>query len=162
MFKKVDAVLPDPAVVNPVSDYTITPDPADGFTFTFKNTSKNFTKLEWRFGDDSVAVGDNVTHTFVNTGDPNANPRFAYVVDLKTTSSTGNISHKYINLPISPEAIAQFVGVKDATTPNKINLSVNVKATIKTVEWTFTDADFPDPTVSGGAVKKERLLKPQV
>lgn len=157
--KKVDAVIEDPKVVNPVSDFTITPDAADGFTYTFKNLSTKYTKLEWRFGDDSLTAVESPVHTYLTTGDPSTTPKYNYLVDLKTVSSTGNISHKYANLTINPDDICKILWTKDASVANKINFSVQVKANAKVVDWTFTDADSPDPSVAGGAIKKGAVVK---
>ena len=44
--KKVDPVQQDPTIVNPISDYTVTPDATDGFTF--KGTAAHST---WTFND---------------------------------------------------------------------------------------------------------------
>jgi hypothetical protein len=141
--KKVDAVIPDAEIVNPVSSYTVTPDAADGFTYTFENTSKNYTKLEWRFGDDSVSVEDKPTHVYVTTGDPSFNPKWNYQVDLKTTSRTGNISHKYTNIPVTPDNILQIKAVATGvTTPTtaQLKFSFAIKGTPVKATWTFVDA----------------------
>ncbi|MES2808123.1 MAG: hypothetical protein V4619_05840 [Bacteroidota bacterium] len=126
-----------------MSNYTVTPDANDGFTFNFQNLSKNYTKLEWRFGDDSVSVADNPKHIYLTTGDPGANPKWNYQVDLKATSSTGNISHKYTNIPIIPDAICQIAAAKTGVTTSnsaEVRFSLTVKATPVKATWTFVDA----------------------
>jgi hypothetical protein len=141
--KKVDAVIPDAAVINPISDYTVTQDPADAFTFNFKNLSKNFSKLEWRFGDDSVSVEENPAHTYLATGDPGANPKWNYQADLKTISTTGNISHKYTYIALSPDNVGQIAVAKTGVTTSnsaELNFSFTLKGTAAKATWTFVDA----------------------
>jgi hypothetical protein len=122
--------------VNPISDYTITPDPIDGFTFKFSSLAKNHTGLEWRFGDDTLKTDLNPTHTYLDTGDPTK--KYTYTVDLKTVSSTGNVSHKYTNVTIKPDSILQMSAVKTGTA-NQLQFGVTVKAPVASVLWTFID-----------------------
>jgi hypothetical protein len=141
--KKVESVPTDLPVINPVSDFTVTPDATDGFTFAFKNLSKNYTKLEWRFGDDTLSTTENPTHTYLSTGSPDVLPRFNYQLDLKSFSSTGNISHKYANIPVVPDEILQLkavkTGVTTATTA-ELSFSFVLKGTPKKIQWTFSEA----------------------
>jgi len=143
--KKVDSVIPDPVVVNPISDYTVTPDANDGFTFKFNNLSKNYTKLEWRFGDDSVTTDASPSHTYVTTGDPAAS--YKYLADLKTVSTTNTISHKYQNVVVSPDSIIQFSAVKTGVA-GEIQFSAKVKGTVKSYLWTIIDSKDPAKPVT--------------
>ncbi len=142
--KKVDSVIPDATIVNPISDYTVTPDPTDGFTFKFTNLSKNFTKIEWRFGDDTVSTAAAPTHTYVTTGDPAAS--YKYLADLKTVSSTGTISHKYQNIVIAPDSIIQLSAAKTGVT-GQVQFSAKVKGTVAKYLWTFVDNKDPSKPV---------------
>ncbi|MFD2872499.1 PKD domain-containing protein [Mucilaginibacter ximonensis] len=132
--KKVTTVTPDPPVINPIADYTVTPDPTDGFTFKFNNLSKNYdkSKIEWRFGDDTLNTTESPSHTFLATG--------KYVTDLKIYSSTGTYSHKYTNINIIPDSVLKISAVKTGT-PFELALSANFKGTIKSILWTFNDVD---------------------
>ena len=139
--KKVDSVIPDATIVNPISDYTVTPDATDGFTFKFTNLSKNFTSIEWRFGDDTVSTAAAPTHTYLSTGDPAAS--YKYLADLKTVSSTGTISHKYQNILIAPDSIIQLSTVKTGGPAGvgnvELQFSAKVKGTVAKYLWTFVD-----------------------
>lgn len=132
--KKVTSVTPDPPVINPIADYTVTPDPTDGFTFKYNNLSKNYdkSKIEWRFGDDTLNTTESPSHTFLTTG--------KYVTDLKIYSSTGTYSHKYTNINIIPDSILKISAVKTGN-PFELTLSMNFKGTAKSILWTFNDVD---------------------
>ena len=73
--KQKEIAYVEPMIDNPITDYEITADPMDAFTFNFKNKSTNFQRLEWRFGDDTLSTENNPVHTFIATG--------KYLVDLK-------------------------------------------------------------------------------
>ncbi|MCC8424888.1 PKD domain-containing protein [Mucilaginibacter sp. UR6-11] len=137
--KKVDSVVSDPKIINPISDFTITPDPTDGFTFKYNNLSKNYTKLEWRFGDDTLNTDANPTHTFLATG--------KYTTDLKTFSSTGNVSHKYVDLFLAPDSIMTVNAAKTGN-PYEIKFGVSIKAKIKSILWTINDVDAATSVVT--------------
>ncbi|MES2375890.1 MAG: hypothetical protein V4553_04905 [Bacteroidota bacterium] len=144
---RVEEVVPDKQSVFPLADFTVTPDPLDGFTFKFANASSKFTKLEMRFGDDSLSTSADVTHTYVNTGDPAK--QFKYTIDLKAFSSTGDISHKYVDIPIYPDSIIKLNAVRIATnSPNAtVKFTATVKANVKSYLWTFTDNRTATPVV---------------
>jgi len=130
---KKDQPLPvDVTPINPLSDYTITPDAADGFTYKFGNLAKNDTRLEWRFGDDSISTDTNPTHTYQTTG--------LYTADLETFSKTGGTSHKYTDLRIDPDKILQATAVKTEVL-YQLQFGINIKAKIKSVAWTFNAVD---------------------
>lgn len=128
--KKGNVITPDPVIVNPISDYTITPDPADGFTFKYTNLSKNYTNLEWRFGDDTLKTDANPTHTFLATG--------KFTTDLKTFSTTGNVSHKYVDINIAPDDILQISTAKTGVL-YQLKFTATVKANIASILWTWND-----------------------
>jgi hypothetical protein len=128
--KKTNDVITDAAIVNPISDYTITPDPADGFTFKYNNLSKNYTKLEWRFGDDTLKTDDSPTHTFLGTG--------KFTTDLKTFSSTGNVSHKYTDINLTPDNILQISTAKTGVL-YQLQFTATIKASIASILWTWND-----------------------
>jgi hypothetical protein len=146
--KKVDQVIPDPVAVFPLASFTVTPDPLDGFTYKFTNTSAKYKSLEFRFGDDTLKTDANITHTYLNTGDPAK--AYKYTVDLKAISETGDISHKYVDLAIIPDSIIQFSTQKIATTSTTgtVKFTANVKANVKSYLWTFTDNKTSTPVVT--------------
>ncbi|WP_214073168.1 PKD domain-containing protein [Mucilaginibacter sp. dw_454] len=129
--KKVEPISADPTIINPIADYTITQDPTDGFTFKYNNLSKNFTKLEWRFGDDTLNTDDSPTHTFLSPG--------KYTTDLKAFSSTGNFSHKYTDILIDPDKILAVTTAKTGVT-GQLKFSAVFQGKIATIAWTFNDA----------------------
>lgn len=132
--KKVEPVQIDPPINNPIADYTVTPDPNDGFTFKYNNLSKNYDKsrIEWRFGDDTLNTTESPTHTFLTTG--------KFVTDLKIYSSTGTYSHKYFDVNIVPDSVLKVTAVKTGN-PYELKVSLTFKGNIKNVVWTFNDVD---------------------
>ncbi|MGF7079420.1 hypothetical protein [Mucilaginibacter sp. UYCu711] len=146
--RKVEAVVPDAQPIFPLADFTVKPDALDGFTFKFTNASTKFTKLEMRFGDDSLSTSADVSHTYVNTGDPAK--QFKYTIDLKAISSTGDISHKYLDIPIYPDSIIQLSTARIATTSKTgtVKFTAKVKAAnVKSYLWTFTDNRSTSPVI---------------
>ncbi|MES2809225.1 MAG: PKD domain-containing protein [Bacteroidota bacterium] len=141
-------VVEDPKTVNPISDYAITPDVNDGFTYHFESLAKDFVKQEWRFGDDSLSTAEAPTHTFLGTGE--------YLVDLMTYSKTGNISHKYIPITIIPDSVLQLEATKTGTA-NQLRFNAKLKGTIKSIEWTF---NLVDPTTSVITTVKSTEINP--
>ncbi len=137
--KKIDPVIPDAVPIFPVADFTATRDPLDGFTYKFTNTSKNYDRIELRFGDDTLKTDANVSHTYLTVGDPAK--AYKYTVDLKAISKTGDISHKYLDIKLSPDSVVQFTTQKIASTSSTATLKfiANLKATAKSYLWTFTD-----------------------
>jgi hypothetical protein len=138
----------DPVIINPVSDYAVTPDPTDAFTFHFKSLAKDFIKQEWRFGDDTLTTIQDPTHIYRNTGQ--------FMVDMMTYSKTGNISHKYFPITIAPDTILQVITEKTET-PNQLEFSVNLKGKLKSIEWTFNAVD---PATSAVTTTKSTELNP--
>lgn len=129
----------------PLADFTVTPDPTDGFTFIFVNASSKYSKLEMRFGDDTLATKADITHTYVNTGDPAK--VYKYTIDLKAFSSTGDISHKYLDLAIIPDSIIQLNAVKTSTTATRgtVQFSAKVKGVVQSYLWTIIDNSAVTP-----------------
>ncbi|MES2375888.1 MAG: hypothetical protein V4553_04895 [Bacteroidota bacterium] len=135
---KVEPVPADSQPIFPLADFTVVPDPLDGFTFKFANASSKTTKLEMRFGDDSLATSADLTHVYVNTGD--ATKQFKYTIDLKAFSSTGDISHKYLDIPIYPDSIIKLSTAKISSTATMgtVKFTAKVKAVaVKSYLWTF-------------------------
>ncbi|GAA4105360.1 hypothetical protein GCM10022392_34030 [Mucilaginibacter panaciglaebae] len=130
--KKVDPVQQETTIVNPLADYTVTPDANDGFTFKYNNLSKNFSKLEWRFGDDTLNTTDSPTHTFLTTG--------KFTTDLKVFSSTGTFSHKYVDINIVPDSVLKVTAEKTGN-PLELKVSFVFKGTAAHSTWTFNDVD---------------------
>lgn len=134
--KNVPLTVPDVTPINPLSDYTVTPDPNDGFTFKFTSLAKNSIRSEWRFGDDTLSLDQNPSHTYLATGDPAK--KFTYTADLKTVSKTGDISHKYKDIVIKPDSILSMSAVTTSTA-NQLKFGVTAKAKIASTSWTFVD-----------------------
>ena len=157
--RKVESVPPDAVPIFPQANFTVVPDPLDGFTFKFTNTSTKYTKLEMRFGDDSLALKADITHTYVNTGDPSK--AFKYTIDLKAFSETGDISHKYLDIPIYPDSIIKFTATKisSTTTLGTVKFNAVVKATVKSYDWTF---NVLNQKTSKFTVVKSTLASPEI
>jgi hypothetical protein len=146
---KQDAtVVPDTPTVNAISDYTITPDPTDGFTFKFKSLAKNYTKIEWRFGDDTLKTDSVVNHTYLATG--------TYLVDLAAYSKTGDVSHNNVNVNIFPDSVVQVTTEKTETL-YQLEFGVKVKGKVKSIAWTFNAID---PVTSAVTTTTSTLLNP--
>jgi hypothetical protein len=130
---KKDVPVPvEETPVNPIANYSITPDPTDGFTFKFTNLSKDFTKLEWRFGDDTLKTDSNPSHTYLATG--------TYLVDLEAFSTTGNTSHNDVNVNIVPDSVLHINTAKTEI-PNQLQFSAVLKGKIQSISWTFNAVD---------------------
>jgi hypothetical protein len=133
--------------INPISDYTVTRDATDGFTYHFKSLAKNHVKQEWRFGDDTLSNAQEPTHTYLTTGD--------YQVDLMTYSKTGNISHKYYILNIRPDSVLSLNTSKKGD--NQLEFGLNVKSTLKSAKWTFNAVN---PVTNAVTTTTSTALKP--
>lgn len=118
--------------VNPVSDFTDTVDASDGFTYHFNSLAKNFTRLEWRLGDDTLKTDTNITHTYLTTGQ--------FTVDLATYSKTGNVSHKQVVINIDPDKVLQIEAQKTGV-DGQLKFIPHLKGNIKTIAWTITAID---------------------
>ncbi|MCC8426657.1 PKD domain-containing protein [Mucilaginibacter sp. UR6-11] len=136
--KKEIPVPTESTVINPLADYTVTPDPTDGFTFKFNNLGKDYTKLEWRFGDDTLNTETNPTHTYLATG--------TYLVDLKAISKTGDFSHKQVNINIIPDSVLQVTAEK-TNVLYQLKFNAILKGTVKSILWTFNAVD-PETNVT--------------
>jgi hypothetical protein len=152
--KQLEPTLNASSVIIPISDYTVARDPDDIFTFKFTSQAKEYSKLEWRFGDDTLKTEENPTHTYLDTGDPAK--KFTYTADLKTISSTDNVSHKYIDLAIMPDSVVQMTADK-TTIPNTLKFKVTARAPIASVLWTFVDQGLFGAT---GPTTKSSLASP--
>lgn len=122
----------DEVVKNPLSDFSVTPDSADGFTFHFNSLAKNFTKLEWRMGDDTLTTDTNPSHTYLAPG--------KYTVDLETYSKGGRTSHKFVDINIVPDSVMKISTAKTGV-DGQLKFIPQVKGNIKTIAWTFNAVD---------------------
>ncbi|GAB3937834.1 hypothetical protein GCM10028827_43040 [Mucilaginibacter myungsuensis] len=125
----------EPAYDNPITDYEVVPDPNDAFTFTFRNKTTNYGKLEWRFGDDTLKTDTAPTHTYLATG--------KYTVDLKAFSkTTDQFSRKLVDINIVPDSVVHVTTtrVESGSGAATIQFNLDVKAQIDSVEWVFDDA----------------------
>lgn len=138
----------DPLIINSVTDYEVTGDPADAFKFTFKNLSTKFKRVEWRFGDDTLNTEVSPVHTYLAPG--------KYGVDLKTFSETGTSSRKLVYINIVADSVAK-ISVEKTGVLNQIKFSVTAKAPIKSVLWTFSDVS---PAVTSNLANPVRTYVP--
>jgi PKD repeat protein len=134
--KNVQLPATDVTPINPLSDYIVTPDSTDGFTFKFTSLAKNSIRSEWRFGDDTLSLEQNPVHTYLSAGDPAK--KFIYTADLRTVSKTGDISHKYKDIVIKPDNILQMLATTTANA-NELKFGVTAKGDIASTAWTFID-----------------------
>jgi hypothetical protein len=132
------------AVVNPFANFEVVKDPEDGFSYSFKNLSSKYERLEWRFGDDTLSTVASPSHVYLATG--------KYQVDLKTFSSTGAVTRKLVDINIVPDSVAKITAVKTGVS-NQIRFGITVKAKIKTIEWTFLDVT---PNVKSNSMEPVR------
>ncbi|MES2810772.1 MAG: PKD domain-containing protein, partial [Bacteroidota bacterium] len=115
------AVIEQP-VINPISNFEFKVDPQDAFKYEFKDLSAKYKKLEWRFGDDSISTNPNPTHIFATTG--------KYMVELRTTSTTGNVSKKVAEVFINPENVVK-INVEKSSVLNEVKFdTARVKLTL--------------------------------
>ena len=143
------AVEPDPTVINAETGFTYTKG-TDPFTFEFKNTSKNFKRLEWRFGDDTLRTSENPTHLYRTTGD--------FTVELRAISETGAVSRSVQIIKIGPDSIAKITAAKTATA-NKLAFSLSTKADLAKAEWSVKDDTRPNtPDIKSTALNPELTI----
>jgi len=139
----------DPEIINPVTNYKIvkTEDP---FTYKFENLSSKYSRLEWRFGDDTLNTSASPTHTYLRTGD--------FQVDLKTFSETGVSSRKLVTLKLSPDSVVSVKAAKTGVT-NQVRFTYTTKADVQSVLWTFNDTK---PANTSTAVNPVKTFTPGV
>lgn len=141
--KKEEGVTPDPVVKNALAKYTATVDPTDAFTYSFKNQSEGYKRLEWRFGDDTLTTVVDPVHTYLNTG--------KFTVDLKAFSETNNESRRFYDINIQPDTILKIVPTKTAVA-GESKYTLSTKFPLKSADWTFKDV-IPNKTFkTDGAV----------
>jgi PKD repeat protein len=119
----------EPDVSLPFANYEIIPGD-DPFTFEFKNLSKDYSQVEWRFGDDIVSHDVSPTHVYLKAGD--------YQVNLKATSESGGTARKMLDLKISPEEVFT-VSAEKTSTPGDMQFKLITKAEVASASWVFQD-----------------------
>lgn len=124
------AIEEDPAIVNAEANFSYVQGD-DPFTFEFKSLSKNFKRLEWRFGDDTLSTVENPSHVYLSTG--------TFRVNLRAISETGTVSQKVVDIKIIPDSVLKVTADKTANA-NEVKYKLTTKANIKAVDWTFVDA----------------------
>ncbi len=124
----------EPEVKLPYANYEIVPGD-DPFTFEFKNLSKDYTQVEWRFGDDIVSPSVSPTHVYMKAGD--------YQVNLKVFSESGGSARKMLDLKISPESIFS-VEAERTSTPREMKFKITTKADVVSAAWGFSDRSSYD------------------
>ncbi|WP_448103764.1 DUF5013 domain-containing protein [Pedobacter panaciterrae] len=102
----------------------------DPFTFDFKNNSKEYKKLEWRFGDDSVSYETTPSHVFATSG--------TFEVNLTAIAEDGSTAKKVVLIKIIPDSAVNFIAAGQGS--NKVKFSVkSSKVTVKSFSWDFGD-----------------------
>lgn len=122
-------IEPDPVIVNAEAEFEYEQGD-DPFTFKFKNLSTKFSKLEWRFGDDTLRTTENPEHVYLNAG--------TYTVDLRAISETGAISRYIKLLKIIPDTVVKMQAVT-TTEANKVSYTTQSIADIVKAEWSISD-----------------------
>ncbi|ETZ23724.1 DUF5013 domain-containing protein [Pedobacter sp. V48] len=103
----------------------------DPFTFDFKNNSKEYKKLEWRFGDDSISYENAPSHIFATTG--------TFEVNLTAIAEDGSTAKKVVLIKIIPDSAVNFIAKSQGS--NKVKFDVkSSKVNIKDFSWDFGDA----------------------
>lgn len=134
---------PDPEIINPITDYKIVPT-EDPFTFKFENLSSKYSRLEWRFGDDSLRTDASPTHTYLTTGD--------FQVDLKAFNEAGISSRKLQKLSIIPDSVMKVTAVPTGVA-NQVRFALSSKAQISSAIWTFKETTPANTSTSLTPVK---------
>lgn len=119
----------EPEVNLPYANYEIVPGD-DPFTFQFKNLSKDYSKIEWRFGDDIVSSDVSPTHVYMKAGD--------YQINLKATSESGGTAKKMLDLKIDPASIFS-VETERTGVPGELKFNIKTTAEVASASWAFED-----------------------
>lgn len=128
--KTIDAVPPEPVIINSIADFEMVKDSTDAFKYFFKNLSSKYKKVEWRFGDDTLTNEINPTHIYATTGN--------YKVSLRTISSTGAVSEKLVVLNIASDSVMKFTTERTGV-PNQVKFGIASKSPVASILWTFND-----------------------
>jgi len=120
----------EPAEQNrPFVDFEIVPGD-DAFTFDFKNNSKDYKKLEWRFGDDSLSTEVTPKHIFATAG--------TFEVNLTAIAEDGSTAKKVVLIKIIPDEALNFVAASQGD--DKVKFSVkSANVVVKSLSWDFGD-----------------------
>ncbi|WP_157766422.1 DUF5013 domain-containing protein [Pedobacter ginsengisoli] len=136
-------IVPGPTEGNPpLVDFEVVPGD-DAFTFDFKNNSKNYKRLEWRFGDDGISTEIAPSHVFARAD--------TFDVNLSAISEDGSIAKKVMRVMIVPDKAINFIAESQGS--NKVKFSVksaNVK--VKSLSWNF--GDDSDSTTVAAPIKE--------
>lgn len=123
----------------PFVDFEIVPGD-DAFTWDFKNNSKEFKSLQWRFGDDSVSTELSPNHVYATAG--------SFEVNLTAIAEDGSTAKKVLLLKITPESALSFIAEGQGS--NKVKFSVkSANVVVKSLSWDFGDGSAggsTDPT----------------
>jgi len=120
----------EPAEQNrPFVDFEVVPGD-DAFTFDFKNNSKDYKKLEWRFGDDSLSTETAPKHIFARSG--------IFEVNLTAIAEDGSTAKKVVLVKIIPDSVLNFIAESQGS--NKVKFSVkSANVVVKSLSWDFGD-----------------------
>src|SRR5690606_28324400 len=128
--------IPETEEAKPTAGFTykqINPD--DPFTFTFENTSTDFTEIRWEFGDDSTSSEISPTHTFVNTGE--------YRVRMISRNGQGYWAQKETKINLIPDSLVSFSATPG--TAGNVILRINPPLKADSIYWykgTGSTAEF--------------------
>ena len=127
---KSDEVIAEPETYErPFVDFDIVPG-EDPFAFKFENKSRNYEKLQWRFGDDSLSSEFSPSHLYMRDG--------IYEVNLQATSKDGSIARKLLRINVNADSIYKVSATKTGIA-NQIRFGINTDADIASSTWSFGD-----------------------
>ena len=125
--KSEDTIAEPETFERPFVDFEIVPGD-DPFTYTFENKSKNYEKLEWRFGDDSLSSDVSPVHLYMRDGE--------YDVNLTATSKDGSTARKLLKVNVNADSIFKLSAVKTGI-PNQVKFSIGTEADVAGSLWSF-------------------------
>ncbi|MHA4894990.1 PKD domain-containing protein [Pedobacter sp. PWIIR3] len=128
----------------PLTDFQVVPGD-DPFTFSFVNKSKDFNRLEWRFGDDSLLTTVSPSHVYKTTG--------TYQVDLTSFNTEDGSTRKLVDIKIVPDSVVKITATKTGA-ENEVRFNLTSKAKIASAKWTFKDVNPGETSTSLSPTRK--------
>jgi len=149
--KEETPITPDPEIINSFADFEYVKGD-DPFTYEFKSLSSKFKRLEWRFGDDTLATTETPSHVFLSTG--------TFTIDLRAISESGAVSRAVKEIKIKPDDILKMKGTRTAT-PNHVLFDVESLASFAAINWRLVDRFKPNAvTTTSKDLKPDFALTP--